>query len=284
MSYFFAGLGAYCVSLVTSTAGVSGAFLLLPFQVSVLGLVGPAVTPTNLLFNVVAAPSGIYRYLREGRMVWPLALVIAVGTVPGVVLGALVRITLLPDPRDFKLFVGIVLLLLGVRLGLSVLGRRPAPGSATDSFLVRAARLGLRRLEYEFRGVRHSIATAKLALLALAIGIVGGIYGVGGGAIMAPILVSMGHLPIHSIAGATLLATFLTSLSGISFFAFSAGLLAQPALMPDWWLGLSLGIGGLLGVYSGARLQRRLPARAIEAVLALATTGLALSYVVGYLR
>ena len=32
--------------------GVSGAFLLLPFQVSVLGFTSPAVSPTNLIFNI----------------------------------------------------------------------------------------------------------------------------------------------------------------------------------------------------------------------------------------
>jgi uncharacterized membrane protein YfcA len=284
MSCFFACLVAYCVSLLTATAGVSGAFLLLPFQVSVLGLTGPAITPTNLLFNIVATPSGIYRYLREGRMVWPLVTVIAIGTVPGVVIGALARIYWLPDIRGFKLFAGTVLLLLGGRLGAALLARRPAVGPSTGAFRVSGARLGLRRLEYEFQGVRHAMTTVKLGLIAVVIGIIGGIYGVGGGAIMAPILVSMGRLPVHSTAGATLLATFLTSVVGVAYFAISAGLLGRPALMPDWWLGASLGLGGLLGMYSGARLQRFLPARAIEAVLALATTGLGLSYVIGFLR
>jgi uncharacterized protein len=284
MSYLFAAVVAYCVSVVTSTAGVTGAFLLLPFQVSVLGLAGPAVTPTNLLFNAVAAPSGIYRYVREGRMVWPLAIVIAVGTVPGVVLGALARIYLLPDARSFKLFVGVVLLLLGARMLVPAFARRAAARLVDKSFVVSAARLGWRRLEYEFQGARHTIATGKLVLLALVIGIVGGTYGVGGGAIMAPILVSIARLPIHSTAGATLLGTFLTSLVGIAFFAGWAGLSSQPALMPNWWLGISLGIGGLLGMYTGARLQRHLPARAIEALLAVATVGLGLSYAVGYLR
>ncbi|HLA79935.1 MAG TPA: TSUP family transporter, partial [Vicinamibacteria bacterium] len=87
---------AYFVSLVMSTGGISGAFLLLPFQVSVLGFSGPAVTATNHLFNVVAIPSGVYRYVREKRMVWPLTAVIVAGTVPGVVVGSLARIYLLP--------------------------------------------------------------------------------------------------------------------------------------------------------------------------------------------
>jgi len=79
--------------------GVSGAFLLLPFQMSVLNYVAPSVSATNLVFNLVAIPSGVWRAAREGRMNWPLARLITLGTLPG----------LLADPRGFKLFVGLVL-------------------------------------------------------------------------------------------------------------------------------------------------------------------------------
>jgi uncharacterized protein len=48
---------AFAVSAVATPAGISGAVLLLPFQVSVLGTPSPAVTPTNLLYNVVATPA-----------------------------------------------------------------------------------------------------------------------------------------------------------------------------------------------------------------------------------
>ncbi len=53
---------AFVVSMFTSMGGVSGAFLLLPFQVSILGFAVPAVSPTNLVCNVVAIPSGVYGY------------------------------------------------------------------------------------------------------------------------------------------------------------------------------------------------------------------------------
>ena len=39
---------------MATPVGISGAVLLLPFQVSVLGTPSPAVTPTNLLYNVVS--------------------------------------------------------------------------------------------------------------------------------------------------------------------------------------------------------------------------------------
>ena len=51
-------VAAYVVAVLATPAGISGAVLLLPFQVSVLGTPSPAVTPTNLLYNVVATPGG----------------------------------------------------------------------------------------------------------------------------------------------------------------------------------------------------------------------------------
>ena len=74
---------AFIVSFFTSTAGISGAFLLLPFQMSVLGFTSPSVTSTNFLFNVTGTPGGIYRYMKECRLVWPVAITIVTGISTG---------------------------------------------------------------------------------------------------------------------------------------------------------------------------------------------------------
>src|SRR5215210_553260 len=120
-------LVAFLVSALTAPAGVSGAFLLLPFQVSVLGFTSPAVSPTNLIYNVVATPGGIYRYVRERRVVWPLVWTVVLGTLPGVFIGAVLRVRYLADPRAFKVFVGFVLLYLGARLLLEASGALAIP-------------------------------------------------------------------------------------------------------------------------------------------------------------
>jgi hypothetical protein len=52
----------------TTPAGVSGAVLLLPIQLSILHVPSPAVTPTNLLFNVAAVPGGLLRFWHERRL------------------------------------------------------------------------------------------------------------------------------------------------------------------------------------------------------------------------
>src|ERR1700690_464256 len=58
---------AFVIAVVATPAGISRAVLLLPFQVGVLGTPSPAVTPTNLLYNVVATPGAMYRYWRQGQ-------------------------------------------------------------------------------------------------------------------------------------------------------------------------------------------------------------------------
>jgi uncharacterized membrane protein YfcA len=133
---------AMLISFFTSMGGVSGAFLLLPFQMSVLGYTAPSVSGTNHVFNIVAIPSGVYRYIKEGRMAWPLTWVVVAGTLPGVFIGYYVRMRWLPDPRAFKLFVGCVLLAIGARLLWELRGSGKAGTALEDKFRARAASAG----------------------------------------------------------------------------------------------------------------------------------------------
>lgn len=110
--------------------GVSGAFLLLPFQLSVLGYTSPSVSATNQVYNIVAIPSGVYRYIKERRMVWPLTYATAIGTLPGVFLGAIIRVKYLPNPSSFKLFAACVLGYIGLRLARDTFFKKAAPAKA----------------------------------------------------------------------------------------------------------------------------------------------------------
>ena len=274
---------AFAVSALTAPAGVSGAFLLLPFQVSVLGFDSPAVSPTNLVYNIFASPGGVYRYVREGRVVWPLAGVVVLGTLPGAFVGALLRVTVLADPRSFEVFVGLVLLYFGVRLLYGVLARGrgfEVNGSAVGSSLVRIVSSTPLRVEYEYGGKSYAYSTPAIFALSLGVGVIGGIYSIGGGSIIAPFLVTVFGLPVYTVAGATLIGTFVTSVAGVAFYELLAdtGFGGGAPIAPDWLLGLTLGLGGLAGTYAGARLQRHVPERLIRGVLGVLVTLLALKY------
>ncbi len=277
---------AFGISLVTSMGGVSGAFLLLPFQMSVLGYTAPSVSATNQLFNVIATPGGVYRYVREGRMVWPLAWAVLAGTLPGVFVGALIRVVLLPDATSFKAFAALVLLLIGARMVRNLLAERRrfrGEGNAgTRSARVHVRHATMRSIAYEYQGREHSCSPRTVLTLSLAVGLVGGTYGIGGGAIMAPFLVAILGLPVHTIAGVTLMATFATSVAGVTFYQALAPFFPHLSVAPDWALGALFGIGGLAGTYCGARLQKYMPARVLKWMLATVVILTAIKYLLEF--
>jgi uncharacterized protein len=244
---------AFVIAVLATPAGISGAVLLLPFQVSVLGTPSPAVTPTNLLYNVVATPGALYRYWRQRQAGGRLALVLIAGTLPGVIAGSVIRVELLPSARLFGFVVAAVLLPLGAWLALT----RPARAGGE----ARPARV---------------IPLPVLILLAVVVGCVGGIYGIGGGSILAPILIGTGR-PAKDVAPAALASTFVTSVAGVVTFTILAAR-QHGAVAPDWPTGIALGIGGLAGAYTGARIQARLPDVLIRRVMGILVVAIGARY------
>jgi uncharacterized membrane protein YfcA len=251
LQWFGGAACAFLLALVTTPAGVSGAVLLLPVQMSVLGVPSPAVTPTNLLYNVFATPGALIRFAREGRLRAPLAVLLVAGTLPGVIAGAIVRVQWLSNSRDFTFIAAGLLLPLGLWL---LSGSQPVP--------------------------REREITRRLRIwvwaLALVVGVAGGIYGIGGGSLLAPILITLGF-SVYEVAPATLAATFLTSIVGIATYQVLQ-LSHSGAVAPEWLLGAFLGVGGFAGAYCGARLQSRLPERSLRRLLGCVASVVAARY------
>src|SRR5437763_158336 len=116
---FIALAAAFLIAAIATPAGISGAVLLLPFQVSVLGTPSPAVTPTNLLYNVVSTPGALYRYRRQHQTGGRLALILITGALPGGSAGSVIRVALVPGPRRV---VGILAIAIAARYLWSGLG------------------------------------------------------------------------------------------------------------------------------------------------------------------
>jgi uncharacterized membrane protein YfcA len=294
VSIWLPPMAAFAVSFLTSMGGVSGAFLLLPFQMSFLGYTAPSVSATNHVFNIVAIPSGVYRYLKEGRMVWPLAWAVILGTLPGVILGAVIRVSYLPDPKNFKVFAGLVLGYIGVRMMRDLLKSGEKTGEGRFRQSLRGAKgsvcpgrvtlreFSLQRISYDFSGETYTCSTAAVFVMSLVVGVVGGVYGIGGGSIIAPFFVSICGLPVYTVAGAALLGTLVTSVAGVGFYQILSVFHAGQSVAPDWGLGLLFGLGGMCGMYCGARVQKHVPSRLIKGMLSAIIFGTALKYVAGF--
>ena len=289
---FIPPLVALVVSFFTSMAGVSGAFVLLPFQMSVLNYTTPSVSGTNQLFNIVAIPSAVWRFVKERRMVWPLTWAVIIGTLPGVLIGAWLRLEYLPDTKDFKFFAGFVLLYIGVKLLFDTVKTKKQKAIAQKSesseqkaeFIITDTRFSLKQVEFRFGGEPFSFSVPGVFSLCLIVGIIGGIYGIGGGAIIAPFFVAFFHLPVYAVAGAALMGTFVTSIAGVIIYQVLAPIYPDMSVAPDWYLGILFGIGGFCGMYLGARCQKYVPAHIIKLILCFSVLFVAGKYIIDFIK
>ncbi|MBS1883477.1 MAG: sulfite exporter TauE/SafE family protein [Actinobacteria bacterium] len=243
---------AFLIAVISTPVGVSGAVFLVPVQVSILHTPSPSVTPTNLLYNIVATPGALARYAGRGVARAPLTSALVLGTLPGVVVGAVIRVELLSGPSAFYLVIAAVLVPLGVWLaaGRSPAGRRTPP-AADDR---------------------------RITAMALVVGTIGGIYGIGGGSLLAPVLVGLGFSVVE-VAPAALASTFLTSIVGVIAYAILS-LRHSGSIAPAWVVGLAMGVGGLAGGYVGAGIQPRVPEALLRRGLGVLALALGARYLI----
>lgn len=281
-------LVAFAISFLSSMGGLSGAFLIMPFMVSGLGYSGPSASATNLTFNIVAIPSGVYRFMREGRVLWSVVWVTGAGTLPGLIGGYYLRVRLFADPTRFKILVGAVLLLMGLKILRELLRNNNAAktGKMAGGARIRTIDSGLRSVTFALGEHEYTFRTLPLFMLSLVVGIIGGIYGIGGGAIISPFLVAMAGLPVYAVAGATLMGTLLTSIVGVAVYTWMPAMTGVSGIStaPDWSLGILFGLGGTLGIYLGARMQRHVPERLIKFILFVITSGVGIKYLLNLLH
>lgn len=100
----------------------------------------------------------------------------------------------------------------------------------------------------------------KLALIAVAAGAFSSVFGVGGGAVIVPLLILFfGFLP--RLAAGTSLAT-IVGIAGLA--ALGHGLYGNVHLLA----GLALALPATVGVVAGTAVQQRLPQRAVSYLFA----------------
>jgi uncharacterized protein len=242
-------VAGFIIATITSPVGVSGAVFLLPVQLSVFAVPNPQVTPTNLLYNVIAGPGALLRYASRGQLRDPLARHLLMGSAPGVIIGAVLRVYVADDARIFRLIAAAVLL-------------------PTGLFILRTTHRPVR--------VRPPLQARTIVVAAFVVGIVGGIYGIGGGSVLGPILVGSG-MAVAEVAPAALASTFVTSVVGVATFAVLQ-LNQSGSIAPDWSLGVACGLGGLCGGYAGASVQPLLPEASLRTLLGVLAVGLAVAY------
>lgn len=252
-------LELFATGLLASTfgsmVGLGGGFLLVPALRLFFGLAPAEAAGTSLALVVANSASGAFTYLLQKRVHVKIGVIIALGGLPGSILGALLVTHL--SARAFDTILAVFLAAVAADV---IFNRRKSIGNRSDSGDVT-----------EMKGMSYRAAIA----MGFFVGLVSSLFGIGGGVIVVPGLLYFSELPAHAISATSHFAIVLTS---------PVGLVAH-ALQHDIRLAdvVPLVLGGLCGGPIGARLSLRLASRHLLFLVAIALIVAAVSLVARHL-
>ena len=123
------------------------------------------------------------------------------------------------------------------------------------------------------RNVAGRVGVVRGIALGLVAGILSGLFGIGGGAVLVPLLVLTAAFPQHMAHATSLAAIILTALSGMVAFALQDAVAFGP--------GLFVAAGAVAGAYLGAGGMHRLSARSLRVAFAILMILTALQLLLG---
>lgn len=222
----FAWIGALLIGISLGLLGSGGSILTVPVLVYLVGEPGKVAIAESLAIVGAISLFGAIPYIRYRSVDWRSVLLFGAPGMAGTYLGAFLS-QFLSSEIQLALFALVML-------------------------MASAMMIGGRKLDAE-TVVRRD--WWKIVLEGLAVGILTGLVGVGGGFLIVPALVLLGGLPMHLAIGSSLLIIALKSFAG---FVKYLDVLAASADSVNWTLILVFTLIGILGSLFGARIGKGL--------------------------
>jgi uncharacterized protein len=229
----------FTVGLSLGLLGGGGSILTVPIFVYVLGFGAKESIAMSLFVVGLTALFGAASHWRAGHVDLRIALLFGAFAMAGTYGGARLAVYF-SGAAQLALFAVVMLVAAAFMFG----GQRGLPEEAVP------------------RAVRGSLAAiALIALEGIAVGVLTGLVGVGGGFLIVPALVLLGGLPMKHAVGTSLLVIALKS---------GTGFLGYMNQVDVAWLFMALfsavAVGGIL---VGSRLVRHVPAASLRRAFAL---------------
>jgi hypothetical protein len=242
-------LMSFCIGVLIGLTSMGGAALMAPFLILILGVRPVTAVGTDLVYGAITKLIGGWVHLRQGTVDLPVVRKLAIGSIPGGLLGSLV-IVVLPRFTDKVEHY--------VQRGIGVL-------------LILVASILVARLFFRLPAVS---LRARALLSGRATSIWGGIVGccvgatsVGSGSLIAPFLMLRCPDTAKVVGTDVFHAAILVTVTGLAHATFAD---------VEWHLVPVLLTGSVPGVLLGSRLACRIPARPLRTALA------ALLFLTGY--
>ncbi|MBP1950125.1 sulfite exporter TauE/SafE family protein [Virgibacillus litoralis] len=226
MVYIICVLIAVVSAFIGSLIGLGGGIILIPSLLimyqnfdSFAWATPQMIVGISLIAMVFTAFSSTISYYKEGRVDYRLGLLLLTGSIPGGIFGS--WLNQFVDSEKFTLYFGLLM----ITLSLSFLIKRKQPESKSgDTY-------------------QYNVSIWPAFIISLMVGILSGMFGIGGGSIMVPAMILLFGLPVH-IATATsmFMILFISIISASTHIAL--GHVAWEYVfffIPGAWIGGTIG-------------------------------------------
>ena len=261
------------VGLALGLTGGGGSIFAVPLLIYGLGVAPHSAVAISLGAVAITAAFGAAEGLARSIVERRAALIIAVAGMLSAPLGVMLGARL----SESVVMAAFAVLMLGVASRMawraraapqesSVVRARVAPEAASDASTVcRYSRDGRLRL--------NAPCSAALAVAGLVVGVLSGLFGVGGGFLIVPALMLITEMGIHRAVATSLAVITFIGLSGLG-----SAVVAGREI--DWTLTGLFVLGGVLGMAAGRLLARYLAGATLQSVFALAMAAIAVGMLV----
>ncbi|AZG73370.1 sulfite exporter TauE/SafE family protein [Shewanella livingstonensis] len=229
-------IGALLIGLVLSVLGSGGSILTVPVLLYLIGMQPELAIASSLcIVGVISLLSSI-RFIKHKKVSWPHVLLFGLPGMLGTYLGAW---TSTFSTSNIQLTVFVILMLIG-----AVMMWR------NQSSRCKAGKLNI----------------SKILLQGLAVGVVTGFVGVGGGFLIVPALVLLGGIEMRLAIGTSLLIITMNSLVG---FVKYYSLLSDKGFEFNWSVIGIMIAGGIVGSMAGQWINQYLPKPMLQKLFAV---------------
>ncbi|AZB44298.1 sulfite exporter TauE/SafE family protein [Bacillus sp. FJAT-42376] len=249
MEWFILILLGLFAGTLGSIVGLGGGIIIVPALLFLSGILPAEITPqeavgTSLFVLIFTGLSSTLAYMKYKRVDYKSGWIFFIGSGPGSLAGSWVNRMFTDD--SFSVWFGLFMIAMAIVLMFKERAA-PLPG-------MKAAK-GIQRTYTQPDGsvITYSYQPLAGILIAFAVGFLGGLFGIGGGSLMVPVMVMLFMFPPHVAIGTSMFIIFLSSItsSGIHAAMGNVNWLYAIALIPGAYA------GGKLGAYINNKLESK---------------------------
>lgn len=253
MVYIICILIGLLTAFTGSLIGLGGGVILIPcllflhqFSSSFAWATPQTIVGISLIVMIFTALSSTISYFKKGRVDYKTGILLLSGSIPGGIFGSWLNQFI--DADKFSLYFGILMIVLSL---LFLIKRKTASKKENDK--------NTRSFHVDGQTYHYTVPFWSAFIVSLLVGTLSGLFGIGGGSVMVPLMILLFGFPAHIAIATSMFMIFFISMISASTHIILGHVAWQYVLffIPGAW------IGGTIG----AKVNQKLKSQALEWIL-----------------